>query len=273
MNDAKQRVFETVIQVKEELKGDTIALVGYGSVARGTESADSDFDLLQLSNRPRRPYQLGKVNVSVYTPEFLSRMARMGSLFVLHLRTEGIIVADADGRFAGCLSAYRAPKDYSQIREDLRLASKLLAITEEDYTENWISYGRVSLFILRTILFAEAAERNSPTFSISKIAEQKKDQRIGEVYAEKYLSHPSWKHFLLKRDLISEYLSCEVSSVVSPETFMLQHQDNELVVSLVYRLIGKSKPFDFYLAVREHMSALRNDKPSSLDARSLGEMF
>lgn len=263
----------TVARIRKRLKGDILSLMVYGSVARGTALKASDFDLLQLSSHPRRPYQIDNVNVSVYTPEFLSRMAIRGSLFVLHLKHDGVLVEDSEGLLSKCIETYQKPSDYSPLRSDLRIATELLGVTENDYLKNWISYGRISLFILRTTLYAASAEDLPPVFSISEIARQKQDPRIEKAYNAKYLSKPDWSLFQLKISLIEEYLACTISKTCTPEELMLKHQNNELVVSLVYRLIGKSKPIDFYFAVRDHIRSLRAPKQAMPSDLTLKDMF
>ncbi len=42
------------------------SIMVFGSVARGDQSVTSDIDVFELSAKRRRPYKVGRVNVSVY---------------------------------------------------------------------------------------------------------------------------------------------------------------------------------------------------------------
>src|SRR6266516_788528 len=90
-------------EVRSALTGESLAVMLYGSRARGRPRLDSDVDVLQLV--PSRPgsYSVGRVNVAAYTPAHLMLLARRGSLFVRHLRDEGILLEDPKGVLARIL--------------------------------------------------------------------------------------------------------------------------------------------------------------------------
>src|SRR5438477_358219 len=74
------------------LSGPSLAVMLYGSRARGVSRPDSDVDVLQLVRDRPRSYSVGRANVAAYTPDHLAALAERGSLFVRHLRDDGVVL-------------------------------------------------------------------------------------------------------------------------------------------------------------------------------------
>src|SRR5437868_801459 len=89
-----------------KLRAPVRAAMLFGSVARDTNSNRSDVDVLQLMASPSPSYAIGPLSVSVYTADALKELALQGSLFVLHLKTEGKILHDPERLLDECLKSY-----------------------------------------------------------------------------------------------------------------------------------------------------------------------
>ena len=150
-------VLEDVTRVVE---GDFLALMLFGSAARGDAGPESDIDVLQLCSAYKPSYRKGHYGVSVYTPGHLQEIATKGSLFVLHLRLEGALLTDPEDALGASLSAYIPPKDYDSLKQDLCASVELLNVSPLFYADRWAGCNSLVLFLLRTILFAHAAERS-----------------------------------------------------------------------------------------------------------------
>src|SRR5687767_1083361 len=98
--------------IREHLRGETIAAMLFGSVARGDANCNSDTDILQVCRRYRPSYKAGRFSFSVYTPESIAKIARKGSLFALHLRMEGVLLFDPENVLSSVLGEYRPPRSY-----------------------------------------------------------------------------------------------------------------------------------------------------------------
>lgn len=90
----------------------------FGSVARGDAKPQSDIDLIVLGTsedltssglRHQLPFELSDADISIsyYTPESLDDYLRRWSRFGAHLRLEGRILHDTDGRLEGILAEER----------------------------------------------------------------------------------------------------------------------------------------------------------------------
>jgi hypothetical protein len=112
--------------------GPSIAVMLYGSYARGTADAHSDVDVLQVVDQAPTPYSVAGVNVTQYLPMHLTAMAKSGSLFVLHLRLEGRILSDPYGILRRCLDAYVPPSGYTFLMRELGIAAAALDTTASD---------------------------------------------------------------------------------------------------------------------------------------------
>lgn len=101
----------------------------FGSAARGTEDALSDKDVLIVADDQNRMRQLVRKwedtgwSIAAYSPSRLLALTRKGSLFVQHIKREGIIITDNGGWLANLLNDATPKQSY---KEDFRLSSQML---------------------------------------------------------------------------------------------------------------------------------------------------
>ena len=172
-------------EVLSKLEGEHVAVMLFGSCARGDQNAASDVDVLQLVERWRLPYEAGRCSVSVYTCARLFELARAGSLFVLHLVTEGRTIHDPTGTLSRNLAAYRAPADYIGARDKLRRAASVLDVDRASFERNPDGFLRIGLHIYRTALYVRCIERGTPVFSMPRVARLLGEPRIGDFFTRR----------------------------------------------------------------------------------------
>lgn len=154
------------------IRGPWMALMLYGSQARGDATHDSDIDLLQLAPSPTAHYDIGRVSVAVYHSAVLGAMAEAGSLFVLHLKCEGRVIADPERELERVLSLYKAPESYDQVWQALRAAAAILDAQQSVIDDNCPGLVRLGLYLARTAAILRGIEQNGiPTFSIERLAQ------------------------------------------------------------------------------------------------------
>lgn len=141
----------------------------YGSVARGTADCDSDIDVLELVTGPAASYEVGKANVTQYEASHLRSLAEQGSLFVLHLRNDGVVLSDPGGVLRRTLNAYSQPSGYCHVRRQLRDASALLDPAAVDFDAHTSSLARLGIYLLRTSVYLRTAEAGQPAFDLGAI--------------------------------------------------------------------------------------------------------
>lgn len=153
-------------EIWSALKGPSLAIMLYGSRARGVARLDSDVDVLQIV--PSRPslYADGRVNVAAYTSAHLMLLAQRGSLFVRHLRDEGVILEDSYGILAQILATYRPPANYEVLKRELALA---LGATSAMGTEPFeAGVLRLAIYAARTALYVHAVESGRLAFDVEQ---------------------------------------------------------------------------------------------------------
>ncbi|MFJ1959015.1 hypothetical protein ACIOGT_39245 [Streptomyces microflavus] len=149
-------------EINAALSGESLALLLYGSRARGAPRIDSDVDVLQLVSENPRTYSHGRVNVAAYTPDHLSLLARRGSLFVRHLRDEGLIIDDPLGSLAHILNAYKPPANYDRLKREMAIVLSIPWATDaHDYKKGVL---RAVCYASRTALYIKGAESGKLTF-------------------------------------------------------------------------------------------------------------
>ena len=156
-----------VRRVEDAIRGEALAVMLYGSRARGDFRPNSDYDVLQLVSNGACSYSEGLINVAAYTAAHLGELASQGSLFVRHLRHEGIILADDHGALRRVLHTYKDPDSYEPLKDALRAAVIALRSASEA-TE--CSARKVAAYVLRTALYIECAERGVSTFDVVRAA-------------------------------------------------------------------------------------------------------
>jgi hypothetical protein len=145
-----------------------LGLMIYGSEARGEAGSSSDLDVLRLVHAPRRLEQHGRAQVSSYTMRQLSELGQEGSLFLLHLITDGVIFWDPHGQLSRLKEIYKKPKDYSTLFAELRSVISLINVAEQVYVLAPDRFDRLLTFAARSYVYARAAEV-VPCFSLPQL--------------------------------------------------------------------------------------------------------
>lgn len=162
-----------------------LALMVYGSQARGTADSGSDVDVLALVDQRPGSYQVGRVSVTAYAPAQLHAMAQDSSLFVLHLKTEGILLEDPQGTLSRALDAYTPIADFASHRQQIRAVAPALNVHRDLFATHGQGLARMGLYLLRTALYLEAAEAGRPDFDALAAAKARGEDEVVRACALK----------------------------------------------------------------------------------------
>ena len=155
----------------------------YGSLARGDSTASSDIDLLQLDERGIGHDNVGRVSISTYSPAQLRSMCEMGSLFALHLVSEGVVLRDPSGILGATLAAYQAPSSYAPVREEVELVAQILDASDVEIAANPGGFARLALYLVRTAAILNHIESTGlPCFAIPELASSLRQPELVQVF-------------------------------------------------------------------------------------------
>jgi hypothetical protein len=96
-------------------------------------------------------------------------MALRGSLFILHLKLNALIISDPTNILRDTLRAYRPPASYQPLFAELKAAGAALWPAEDTH-KYWTRLRQLGLYILRTAVYAKAAEAGVPQFDTDSAA-------------------------------------------------------------------------------------------------------
>lgn len=164
---ALDRLEADLVRELEQRAGGRLGLMLYGSVARGSNGPQSDVDILELVPASAKSFQVGNANITSYEVAHLRTLAERGSLFVLHLLHDGVILEDPHGVLQRTLNAYRQPSTYAPLWAQIELAGAALDPTSLDHDRYPNGLVRLGLYLLRTAAYLRGVERGEINFDLS----------------------------------------------------------------------------------------------------------
>jgi len=150
------------------------ASVLFGSKTKGQSDEYSDNDLLIVCPDNERTHHLNinkdqKYNISFFSPTQLIMMKRIGSLFIQHIKKDGIIIYDEDGLFNNFIQncEFIAPS-INELEKCRATLSFISSIPNEDPLIGW--KADFLYCVSRDFLIKKLAYESILAFGINEIA-------------------------------------------------------------------------------------------------------
>ena len=148
-----------------------VALIMYGSVARGDDVDVSDLDLLAVvTGKIARKFDRKKTNIIFNSESNLIYSAQSGELFAFHILSEGKFVYDSEQFESRFRANFKKKTSYT---DEIVQASALgwLLYQRSNSDNHARLLNRRAAWCLRTILIAKSVELGFPRFSVGSISE------------------------------------------------------------------------------------------------------
>jgi len=144
-----------------------LALVG--SHARGDDDRYSDVDLLGISElNDHSVSNAKKINLSIYSENYIRSMMRKGDLFSLHVMKEGIPLVNGD-LFTSICSEFQYKENYLREKKLAYLMGSMIESNQHSILDWNVANKRIA-WCLRTFILSDMAEQRAPFFSKQNIA-------------------------------------------------------------------------------------------------------
>lgn len=160
-----------------------IAVILYGSYARGDYTDASDIDLLIVEQAPRPTVASGKANLATYDLEQLDTARH--TLFGTHLARDGIVLHDTDSVVTDRLNSF-VEIDLDRLWDRVQSLARLLTLPLEEQHARLDGFVRHARYVLRTGTYARALRAGSPCFSVAELAVRFDDPDLQRLLS----SHP-----------------------------------------------------------------------------------
>lgn len=185
------------------LSGESLAVMLYGSHARGDAGPESDVDLLQLVPHSPRSYIVGSTTVVAYTPEQISEMAIGGSLFAWHLRTEGVIMQDTGGLLRGALDLHSGPA-WERVLSRITELAVILDLGRGEFEQYADRVIRTARYLVRTAVYARAIGAGGTSFAMESAARKAGYPHLMMLLRRGAEGSRDWQTFVAYRDALAE---------------------------------------------------------------------
>lgn len=231
--------------VLDALEGISLGVMLYGSRARGTADPGSDVDVLQLVPSNPGAYKRGQIAVTAYTPAAMHAMAQNGSLFVLHLIREGLVLDDPSGVLGRALRSYRQPRSYDPLWREIRNASMALAVEDEEFMQYHVGLGRLGLYLLRTSLYVDAISADIDTFDVEVAAKKLGKGHLVDVLRARRLDTLSPEDCLKVRGAVLEHFSVARGGETLSQLAVRFARDSHHAAALVVQVLSTTEQVDY----------------------------
>jgi hypothetical protein len=189
----------------------------FGSVARGDRDEFSDIDLLVVGDNSAELTEHAQALASkgfacsTYTWSKLRYIADRGSLFVAHLKYEGIILTDPQNRLKQLLESYQARASYRGLKQDaVRIVQLLAAVPDNAAGHSWACDVLFTAF--RTFAVPHLAERGKFRFAHGELVNGLCHERCDlEEFREAFLNLRRAKSLYRRR--MSDTVGCTENSL------------------------------------------------------------
>jgi nucleotidyltransferase-like protein len=217
----------------------------YGSYARGDYGSSSDVDVLRITTSRRRSQGIdGRASLHIYDIKDLLGMARQGSLFILHLVREAKPIHDPCGYLGDLSAAFQKPDSYTSVaRRMIGPASALLDIGESLFETAPQRFMDATLFLCRTLVYAEHADRGPFSFSLRELAAEDKTALMICNIKDQSVSYSDFRHV---RQVVRSKIECSPACLeaLSINELSQRSQGNPLFDSLLRRIVeGDGDPY------------------------------
>lgn len=232
---------ESLNEIKKHISFSYESIYLFGSQARGDHSDKSDIDILIVTRKYEKAFNVDKYGISPYTIEQLVRLANDGSLFVLHLIKESIFLEGVD-----CMqiisSKFIKPLQYDFYRAQLRNATALLDIDNIFFYENCDKILRIQKFILRSYIYSLSVDNMFLNFNINSALEYIDLPYLTKYFNQDWSSQASFEDFKELNANIEILFDCKITNKYkSTEALLVNNYPlNNLIFILGKKLANKN---------------------------------
>ncbi|GAA5051789.1 hypothetical protein GCM10023208_12020 [Erythrobacter westpacificensis] len=159
----------------------SLAIVLYGSRARGDAREDSDVDVLVAAKTGKllSPRKFDGLSVHFYPQDWMISRAAEGDLFACHIAFEGVSVFEAQSFLDEMRHSFQRKRSYQKERD---IAVAVLSLTaRSDWTFN-DEIRRRFFWSIRTLALTILAERKEADFSLAGLDRALGRQDVADLF-------------------------------------------------------------------------------------------
>ena len=224
--------------IASNIRGKYFSLILFGSYSRGDYDVNSDIDIAQITDEKIKPYNSGKINISVYSANQLKEMAKKSSLFVYHLILEGKVIQGDKNILLDLKKLFVLSPNYSSYREEIKISANILDINYEEYRKDWKGFNSLGLYLFRSYLYAKMYDEGCISFSIKHISRLLNNERIITVFQNREVN--DYQNFIELKSLFEYYAGSKFYNPHNNASKLLKNQKNtnKLLIALALHFLS-----------------------------------
>lgn len=237
----------------------------FGSQARQRTDKFSDRDVLIVASRPedavdeRQHWEKSGWNVSLFTKEHFERLIAFKSLFIQHLKLEGVVVRDDHGYLSQRLAGFHPADSYIEELKDALLPVVWASATEANYWPQLCS-GDILYVSIRNAAILHSATRGVHLYDYTQL--------IDRIVFDFGLKRSQRQALLGLRVIKAAYRSRQYGVAVGTslsESILAMQQIRSAVLSLRDEAGSKFIPNHYHELRRKELELVRSSDPRYLD--------
>jgi len=254
----------------------------FGSSARSDSDNLSDIDLLIVSDQDKNSKEFNDVkslgfSPSIYSWNGLEKLSQNGSLFLIHLKNEALILKDENNRLKSLLLKTKPVGNYKNAQlESIELAELTAGIPDNALLKLWAA--DVLAVAFRNYMISYAAQRNEYIFSYKDLIDYaERNFNLDSSTVECLSKLREWKASYRNKASQTQTSLPKLADIMLAQSFFNMNSDKSIYScdtnnEFIHMVLNRSNNRNWYQNLRIYEGAFRAINKDAVSVKDALEM-